>query len=80
MVDESLLTGESAPVRKAPGDALIGGSVVVSDTLTARVAANPGESYLNQMIKLVESSKRPKTPNEQSGHHGPHRPDRRYSA
>jgi K+-transporting ATPase ATPase B chain len=66
MVDESLLTGESAPVRKAPGDALIGGSVVVSDTLTARVAANPGESYLNQMIKLVESSKRPKTPNEQA--------------
>ncbi len=66
MVDESLLTGESAPVRKAPGDALIGGSVVVSDTLTARVAANPGESYLNQMIRLVESSKRPKTPNEQA--------------
>jgi K+-transporting ATPase ATPase B chain len=66
MIDESLLTGESAAVRKAPGDALIGGSVVVSDTLTARVAANPGESYLNQMIKLVESSKRPKTPNEQA--------------
>ncbi|MGD0636882.1 MAG: HAD-IC family P-type ATPase [Nitrososphaerales archaeon] len=66
MVDESLLTGESAPVRKAPGDALIGGSLIVSDTLTARVAANPGESYLNQMIKLVESSKRPKTPNEQA--------------
>jgi K+-transporting ATPase ATPase B chain len=66
MVDESLLTGESAPVRKAPGDALIGGSMIVSDTLTARVAANPGESYLNQMIKLVESSKRPKTPNEQA--------------
>ena len=66
MVDESLLTGESAPVRKAPGDALIGGSLIVSDTLTARVAANPGESYLNQMIRLVESSKRPKTPNEQA--------------
>ncbi len=66
MVDESLLTGESSPVRKAPGDALIGGSLVASDTLTARVAANPGESYLNQMIKLVESSKRPKTPNEQA--------------
>jgi potassium-transporting ATPase ATP-binding subunit len=66
MVDESLLTGESAPVRKAPGDALIGGSTIVSDTLTARVAANPGESYLNQMIKLVESSKRPKTPNERA--------------
>jgi K+-transporting ATPase ATPase B chain len=66
MVDESLLTGESAPVRKAPGDALIGGSVIASDTLTAKVVANPGESYLNQMIKLVESSKRPKTPNEQA--------------
>ncbi len=64
MVDESLLTGESAPVRKAPGDALIGGALVISDTLTARVVANPGESYINQMIKLVESSKRPKSPNE----------------
>ncbi len=66
MVDESLLTGESAPVRKAPGDALIGGSRVISDTLTARCTANPGESYINQMIKMVESSKRPKTPNERA--------------
>jgi K+-transporting ATPase ATPase B chain len=66
MVDESLLTGESAPVRKAPGDALIGGSRVISDTLTARCTVNPGESYINQMIKMVESSKRPKTPNEQA--------------
>ena len=66
MVDESLLTGESAPVRKAPGDALIGGSRVISDTLTARCTVNPGESYINQMIKMVEASKRPKTPNEQA--------------
>jgi potassium-transporting ATPase ATP-binding subunit len=66
MVDESLLTGESAPVRKAPGDALIGGSRMVSDTLTARVTANPGETFVDQMIKMVESSKRPKTPNEQA--------------
>ncbi len=66
MVDESLLTGESAPVKKAPGDALIGGSRVVSDTLTARVTANPGETYVDQMIRMVESSKRPKTPNEQA--------------
>ncbi|MGA2200236.1 MAG: HAD-IC family P-type ATPase [Nitrososphaerales archaeon] len=66
MVDESLLTGESAPVRKAPGDSLIGGSRLVSDTLTARCTVNPGESYINQMIKMVESSKRPKTPNEQA--------------
>ncbi len=66
MVDESLLTGESAPVKKATGDVLIGGSRVVSDTLTARVTANPGETYVDQMIKMVESSKRPKTPNEQA--------------
>ena len=66
MVDESLLTGESAPIKKAPGDALIGGSRVVSDTLTSRVTANPGETYVDQMIRMVESSKRPKTPNEQA--------------
>ena len=66
MVDESLMTGESAPVRKAPGDSLIGGSRVVSDTMTARVSANPGETFVDQMIKMVESSKRPKTPNEQA--------------
>jgi K+-transporting ATPase ATPase B chain len=66
MVDESLLTGESVPVRKAPSDTLIGGSRLVSDTLTARVTVNPGESYVSQMIRLVESSKRPKTPNEQA--------------
>lgn len=66
MLDESLLTGESTPVRKAPGDQLIGGSKVISDSLVARVSVNPGETYINQMIKLVESSKRPKTPNEQA--------------
>jgi potassium-transporting ATPase ATP-binding subunit len=66
MVDESLLTGESVPIRKAPGDLLIGGSKLVSDTLTAKVTVNPEESFINQMIKLVESSKRPKTPNEQA--------------
>ncbi len=64
MIDESLVTGESAPVRKAPGDSLIGGSRVVSDTLTAKVTTNPGETFIDQMIKMVESSKRPKTPNE----------------
>jgi len=64
MVDESLVTGESAPVRKAPGDSLIGGSTVVSDTMTVRVVVNPGESYLDQMVRMVEASKRPKTPNE----------------
>jgi K+-transporting ATPase ATPase B chain len=66
MVDESLLTGESIPVRKAPSDSLIGGSKLISDTLTARVTVNPEDSYINQMIRLVESSKRPKTPNEQA--------------
>jgi K+-transporting ATPase ATPase B chain len=66
MVDESLLTGESTPVRKAPSDPLIGGSKVISDTLTAKVTTNPEDSYINQMIRLVESSKRPKTPNEQA--------------
>lgn len=64
MVDESLLTGESIPIRKAPGDDLIGGSKVISDSIVARVTVNPGETYINQMIKMVESSKRPKTPNE----------------
>jgi potassium-transporting ATPase ATP-binding subunit len=64
MVDESLVTGESAPVRKAPGDSLIGGSCLVSDTLTAKITTNPGETFIDQMIKMVESSKRPKTPNE----------------
>src|SRR6266567_1258945 len=64
MVDESLLTGESTPVRKAPGDEVIGGSKIISDTLTARVTVNPEETYISQMIKMVESSKRPRTPNE----------------
>jgi K+-transporting ATPase ATPase B chain len=66
MVDESLLTGESTPVRKAPSDPLIGGSKLLSDTLVAKVSVNPEDSYINQMIRLVESSKRPKTPNEQA--------------
>jgi potassium-transporting ATPase ATP-binding subunit len=66
MVDESLLTGESTAVRKAPGDDVIGGSQVLSDTLTAKVTVNPEETFINQMIRMVESSKRPKTPNEQA--------------
>jgi K+-transporting ATPase ATPase B chain len=66
MVDESLLTGESKPARRAPGDSLIGGSRIVSDSLTVRVTTNPGETYIDQMIKMVESAKRPRTPNEQA--------------
>ncbi len=64
MVDESLLTGESAPVRKAPTDMLIGGSTLVSDALVAQVSVDPGETYLSKLIDMVESSARPKTPNE----------------
>src|SRR5207245_11622313 len=47
MVDESLLTGESTPVRKAPGDEVIGGSRVISDTLTARVTVNHEDTYIS---------------------------------
>jgi K+-transporting ATPase ATPase B chain len=66
MVDESLVTGESAPVKKAPGDVLIGGSTLTTDSMVARVTVDPEESYINKMIKMVEAAKRPKTPNEQA--------------
>ncbi len=66
MVDESLLTGESAPVKKAPTDVLIGGSVLVSDSLVAKISADPGDTFLSKLISMVESTKRPKTPNETS--------------
>ena len=64
MVDESLLTGESANVRKSVGSTLLGGSVVTTDSLVARVSVNPDETYVSKLISLVESSSRPKTPNE----------------
>jgi K+-transporting ATPase ATPase B chain len=64
MVDESLLTGESANVRKSVGSTLLGGSVVTTDSLVARVSTNPDETYVSKLISLVESSSRPKTPNE----------------
>src|SRR5438128_12651900 len=64
MVSESLRTGESTPVRKAPGDEVIGGSKVISDTLSARVTVNPEDTCMSEMIRLVESSKRPRTPSE----------------
>jgi K+-transporting ATPase ATPase B chain len=66
-VDESAITGESAPViREAGGDrsAVTGGTRVLSDKITVRVTANPGESFLDRMIELVEASHRQKTPNE----------------
>jgi K+-transporting ATPase ATPase B chain len=66
-VDESAITGESAPViREAGGDrsAVTGGTRVLSDRITVRVTANPGESFLDRMITLVEGASRQKTPNE----------------
>jgi K+-transporting ATPase ATPase B chain len=66
-VDESAITGESAPViREAGGDrsAVTGGTRVLSDWIKVRVTANPGESFLDHMISLVEGARRQKTPNE----------------
>ncbi len=66
-VDESAITGESAPViREAGGDrsAVTGGTRVLSDLIQVRVTANPGESFLDRMIGLVEGARRQKTPNE----------------
>jgi K+-transporting ATPase ATPase B chain len=66
-VDESAITGESAPViREAGGDrsAVTGGTRVLSDQIKVRVTANPGESFFDRMIALVEGAQRQKTPNE----------------
>ena len=66
-VDESAITGESAPVvRESGGDfsAVTGGTRVLSDWLVARIVVNPGESFLDRMISMVEGAKRAKTPNE----------------
>ncbi len=66
-VDESVITGESAPViRESGGDrsAVTGGTKVLSDWLVVRVAANPGETFIDRMIAMVEGAKRQKTPNE----------------
>ncbi len=66
-VDESAITGESAPViREAGGDfsSVVGGTRLLSDWLEVEIATNPGESFLDQMIRLVEGAKRQKTPNE----------------
>jgi len=66
-VDESAITGESAPViRESGGDrsAVTGGTRVVSDRIVIDIRANPGESFLDRMIGLVEGAKRQKTPNE----------------
>jgi K+-transporting ATPase ATPase B chain len=66
-VDESAITGESAPVvREAGGDrsAVTGGTRVLSDVIKIRITSNPGETFLDRMIGLVEGAKRQKTPNE----------------
>src|SRR5512142_3009844 len=66
-VDESAITGESAPViREAGGDrsAVTGGTRVLSDQLRIQITSNPGETFLDRMISLVEGAERQKTPNE----------------
>ena len=66
-VDESAITGESAPVvRESGGDrsSVTGGTRVLSDWLVVRIGANPGETFLDRMISLVEGAKRQRTPNE----------------
>jgi K+-transporting ATPase ATPase B chain len=66
-VDESAITGESAPViRESGGDrsAVTGGTKVLSDEIKIKIVSNPGETFLDRMIKLVEGAERQKTPNE----------------
>ena len=67
-VNEAAITGESAPVLKEPGtdirSSVTGGTTVVSDSLVIRVTANPGETFLDRMIALVEGAQRQRTPNE----------------
>src|SRR6202167_4276858 len=66
-VDESAITGESAPViRESGGDrsAVTGGTRVLSDEIKVRITSNPGETFLDRMIKMVEGASRQKTPNE----------------
>lgn len=66
-MDESAITGESAPViRESGGDrsAVTGGTRILSDWLVVRIEADPGETFLDHMISMVEGAKRQKTPNE----------------
>jgi K+-transporting ATPase ATPase B chain len=67
-VNEAVITGESAPVLKEPGtdirSTVTGGTTITSDTLTICITANPGETFLDRMIALVEGAKRQRTPNE----------------
>ncbi|MBV9385173.1 MAG: potassium-transporting ATPase subunit KdpB [Chroococcidiopsidaceae cyanobacterium CP_BM_ER_R8_30] len=67
-VDESAITGESAPVLKEPGSdvasSVTGGTRILSDELTIRITADPGQGFIDRMIALVEGAERSKTPNE----------------
>ncbi|MBN3905823.1 MAG: potassium-transporting ATPase subunit KdpB [Nostoc sp. NMS1] len=67
-VDESAITGESAPVLKQPGtdiaSSVTGGTRLLSDELTIRISADPGQGFIDRMIALVEGAQRTKTPNE----------------
>jgi K+-transporting ATPase ATPase B chain len=67
LINESAVTGESAPViRESGGDrsAVTGGTTVISSSIIVRITANPGETFLDRMIGLIEGAKRRKTPNE----------------
>ncbi len=67
-VNEAAITGESAPVLKEPGtdirSSVTGGTTLTSDRLVIEVTTNPGETFLDRMIALVEGAKRQRTPNE----------------
>jgi K+-transporting ATPase ATPase B chain len=67
-VNEAAITGESAPVLKEPGtdirSSVTGGTTLVSDTITVRITADPGETFLDRMITLVEGARRQRSPNE----------------
>ena len=79
-VDESAVTGESAPViRESGGDrsAVTGGTVVLSDRIVVRITSDPGQSFVDRMIALVEGSERQRTPNEIALNVLLGRPDRR---
>ena len=69
LVNESAMTGESAPVVREPGGSLCGvtgGTKVIAGQIEVRITANPGETFLDRMIAMVENAKRQKTPNERA--------------
>jgi K+-transporting ATPase ATPase B chain len=63
-VNESNVTGESRPIRKLQGDSVTGSTILQTDELVIRITANPGETYIDKMIEIVEAAVREKTPNE----------------